>query len=45
MSERKTHFVDSHFNFKTKCGKLGMLLRKTMFKKCVTCEECLKNMR
>lgn len=42
FKDRKIHFVDSHFDFKTKCGKFGMLRKKTMFKKYVTCAECLK---
>ena len=39
---RKTHFVDTHFDGKTKCGKLNMFCKSTMFAKCVTCSECLK---
>lgn len=38
----KIHFVDIHFDWKTKCNKWSMLHKKTIFKKCVTCEECLK---
>jgi hypothetical protein len=42
---RKTHFVDTHFNWKTKCGKLTILRRTTIFTKCVTCSECLKRLK
>ena len=38
---KKTHFVETHFDWKTKCNKFNIFKKTTMFKEYVTCTECL----